>query len=110
MTRSQHPHAVTQVLKHFVLPSAWLQPQRIRKRAQAVPEQRKFAAPIELAPLADQRLAIPQLGFPLLPPISAQPARHDHADDADQPEPETKPNYLRPISHQFHSWLTRDGA
>src|SRR5215510_10284952 len=27
-----------------------------------------------------------QLRFPLLSPISAQPARHDHADESDQPE------------------------
>jgi hypothetical protein len=42
--------------------------------------------PIEFVPFSRQRLARAQLGFPLLPPISAQAARNDHTDDVDKPE------------------------
>ena len=46
----QHPRPVAQVLKHFILQSLRLQPERIPKRAQAAPEQFEFVAGIESAP------------------------------------------------------------
>src|SRR5262245_36142640 len=78
------------VLKHFVLQSSRLQPQRVHKRAQAVPQQIKFCFPVEVVPLGQQLFAVTQFSFPLLPPIAAQTARHDHADQRDQPEAEPR--------------------
>src|SRR5262249_4792499 len=86
----QHSYAKPYVLNHLVLPSFWLQPQRIRKRANAVPQQIQSGSPVELIPLGKLRFAVLQLGFPLLPPAGPQPTRHDHANDSNQPEPETK--------------------
>src|SRR5262245_60758146 len=40
-----------------------------------------------------------QLCFPLLTPVRTQAARHQHADHADQPEPETKPICSSRIPH-----------
>src|SRR5262245_54178788 len=37
-------------------------------------------------PLRKQHLAVTQFGFPLLAPVGAQPTRHHHADEANQPE------------------------
>jgi hypothetical protein len=62
-----------------------LQPQCVRKRAQAVPDQIEFVSPVEFVPLGQLSFTVTQLGLSLLPPAGAQPARHDHADDADQP-------------------------
>src|SRR5215475_3283089 len=42
-----------------------------------------------------------QLGFPLPPPVGAQAARHDHADYANQREPEAKASYSSSISHSL---------
>src|SRR5262245_53363192 len=41
-----------------------------------------------------------QLGLPLLAPVDAQPARHDHANQYDQPEPETKARCSNSPCHQ----------
>src|SRR5262245_24280617 len=65
------------------------------------PEQIKFGSPVELIPPGEQRFAVTQFGFPLLPPIGAQASWHDHADCADQPEPETKPCCGRHVIHQL---------
>src|SRR6266511_4256934 len=54
--------------------------------AHAVPQQGKVVSPIKIVPFGQQFFAVAQLGFPLLPPIGAQAARHDHADECDQPE------------------------
>src|SRR5262249_1298581 len=59
--------------------------------------------PIEPVPFSQQLFAAAQLGLPLLPPVGAQPARHDNADQRDQPEPESKPSCSRRISHSFQS-------
>src|SRR6185295_2499915 len=82
----QHSYAVTKVLEHFVLQSSRLQPERIPKSAETAAEQIKFGAPNQLVPIGEHQLAILQLGLPLLLPIRAQPARYNHAEDADQPE------------------------
>src|SRR5215471_13442392 len=86
----QHPYAITQVLKHLVLQSFWLQPQRVPERARTPPQQVKLGAPVEPIPLRQQLFAMTQLRLPLPPPIGPQAERHSHANDADQPEPETK--------------------
>src|SRR5262249_61019159 len=41
-----------------------------------------------------------EFGFPFLAPICAQAARHDHSDQTDQPEPETKASCTRHIGHR----------
>src|SRR5689334_14904085 len=46
-----------------------------------------------------------QLAFPLPPPVGAQPARHDQADKANQPEPKAEAGCRCCIGHQFHSSL-----
>jgi len=40
-----------------------------------------------LAPLCEQGFAVLEFCFPLLTPVGAQAARHDHADERDEPEP-----------------------
>src|SRR6185295_19339781 len=102
----EHTHAESQILKHFVLQSSWLPPQRIPERARAAPQQIKFALPIQFVPLHQQRFARAQLSFPLLPPIGAQTARHEYANECDQPEPKTKARCARRISHRFYSCLS----
>src|SRR5262247_3550005 len=46
-----------------------------------------------------------QLGLPLPPPIGAQSARHDHPDQTNQPEPETKASCSGRVSHRPSSLL-----
>src|SRR5262245_43546635 len=41
---SEHSHAITQVLNHLVLPSLWLQAERVPEGAQTSPQQFKFVA------------------------------------------------------------------
>jgi hypothetical protein len=67
------------VLNHLVLPSFRLQPQRIRKRARAVPQQIQSGSPVQVVPAGKQRFAVLQFHFPILPPAGAQSTRHDHA-------------------------------
>src|SRR5262245_39775229 len=87
---SQHPRAKTQVLKHLVLQSFWLQPERIPEGARTTPQQIELSMPVETIPFRQHLFTMTQLRFPLLPPVGAQAAQHDHADRANQPEPETK--------------------
>src|SRR5262249_56845299 len=86
----EHSQTKLQILKHFVLQSSRLEPQRIPKRARAAPEEIKFGAPVKPIPLCEQGLAMAQLGLPLLSPIGAHPSRDDHADQTNQPKPDTK--------------------
>src|SRR5262245_2736940 len=46
-----------------------------------------------------------QLGLPFTPPIGAQAAWHDHADQTYQPEPETEASRGRRTGHRFYSRL-----
>jgi hypothetical protein len=62
-------------LKHFVLQSAWLQQQRIPKRAQAASQQIEFGLPVQSVSFRQHLFAVTQLGFPLLPPIGAARSR-----------------------------------
>src|SRR5262245_50596317 len=86
----QHSQTEAQVLNHFVLPSLTLQPERVPKRAQAAPQQFKFVPPIEPVPAGQQFFTVFQLRFPFLSKANAEASRNDHADESDQPEPETK--------------------
>src|SRR5262249_37486034 len=81
-------------------------PYRIPEGARAAPQQIKFAMPIETIPLGQQLFTVAQLGLPFLSPIGAQTARHDHADESNQPEPKTKAGCLSSISHQSHSLIS----
>jgi hypothetical protein len=63
-----------------------------------VPQQSKFVSPIEFVPLGHQFFAVTQLGLPFLPPASAQAARHDQADEFDQPERQ----FCETVSHRFN--------
>src|SRR5689334_2379355 len=56
-----------------------------------------------MVPVCEQRLAVLQLGEPFLSPVRTQAARHDHADQRDQPEPETKAGCACGGGHSFHS-------
>src|SRR5205085_5664621 len=100
---NQHAPAISQVLKHFVLQSFGLKPERVPEGRCAAPEQIKLRLPIEPVPLCQQGLAVLQFGLPLLPPIGAQAARHDHADQSDQPEPETEASWECGVIQQNHS-------
>src|SRR5262245_2697020 len=100
---SQHSRAEPQVLNHFVLQSFGLEPERIPKRACTSPKQIELAAPIEAIPLGEQLFAMAQLSLPLLLPTGAQAARDNHADGADQPEPEAKSSCRFRIGHPLYS-------
>src|SRR4030095_4517442 len=78
-------HPVAQVLKHFVLPSLWLQQQRIPKRAETAAEQIKLCFPIEFVPISQHHLPVSQLRLPLLLPIRTQAAWDNHPDKPDEP-------------------------
>src|SRR5262245_64135124 len=54
----QHSHAETQILKHLVLQSSWLQTERVPKRPDASLQQVQFVSPIETVPFGQQQLAI----------------------------------------------------
>src|SRR5215475_11330466 len=82
----QHSRAEAHILKHFILQSSWLQQQRVTESAQTAPQQIELGAPIEPVPLSQQLFAETQLGLPFLPPVGPQAARHDHADELDQPQ------------------------
>src|SRR5262245_965062 len=87
------------VLKHFVLQSSWLQPQRVHKRAQAVPQQGKFCFPVEVVPSGEQFFPIPQLGFSFLPPIGAYTAWNHHTHESYKPEMWFRQTILAALEH-----------
>ena len=89
----QHAHAITQVLNHLVLQSVGLQPERVPEGGEAAAQQAEPGAPVEALPVCQEHLAVLQLGFPLLPPVGAQPPWHDQADQGGQPSgvPPTPP-------------------
>src|SRR5262245_28339318 len=86
-------------MNNFVRSSSWLQPERVHKRAQAVPQQTEFAAPIEFVPLNQQFFAITQLRFPLLSPIGAQSSWHDHAYQRNQPDMDPYARFSSLVKH-----------
>src|SRR5262249_45014329 len=96
-------YAKTQVLKHLVLQSFRLQPQRVPERACTSPQQIELGAPVEPIPLRQHRFAMTQLGLPLPPPIGPQAARHDHAEERNQSEmrPSEDPFVAREQRHGF---------
>src|SRR5262244_3986858 len=98
----QHSQTKTQVLKHIILQSLRLQPERVPKRAQTSPQQFEFVTPVEPVPSGQQRLAVFQLRFPFLSESSAEAAWHGHADESDQPSTEAKARCLCWISHHSH--------
>src|SRR5919201_268841 len=69
-----------------------------------MPEQAQSGAPVEPVPLLEQQFTVTQLGFPLLPPIGAQTARHEHADERDEPEPAAKARCECCICHPVYSY------
>ena len=82
----QHAESEPEVLHHFVLPSLPLEPQGVPERARAASQQLPLVTPVEAVPIEQQLFAAAQLRFPLLAPVGAQAARHDDADQRDQPE------------------------
>ena len=63
-----------------------LEPEGVPEGAGTAPQQLPLVTPVESIPVREQLFAAAQLRFPLLPPIGAQAARHDDADERDQPE------------------------
>src|SRR5262250_1747919 len=96
----QYSEAIAQILKHFVLQSLRLQPERIPERTGTAPQQIEFVPPVQFVPLVQHRFTVAEFGFPLLAPIRAQTARDDHADQRNQPEPEAKALYSCRIRHE----------
>src|SRR5262245_56395612 len=95
----QHSQTEAQVLNHFILPSLTLEPESVPERAKAPPQQFEFVTPVEPVPSSQQRFAVFQFRFPFLLKPDAEAARHDHADEADQPSPEAKASCLSRTSH-----------